>query len=331
MREKFADGNYMDVSTSDAAAVPPCAAGFWRRLAAFIVDCLVLAAIGVLAGVVLADVFVRMGGYARLLGFFIALAYFGVMNSGRCGGQTLGKRLLGLRVVGKHGALLTLPQSLLRYSVLGVPFFLNGAQIGGVTSTPRNYVLSLLIFGGTLAILYLYVFNRQGRRSLHDLVVGSSVVMAQCPVAAVRPMPVKRVHLIVVAVLMAAAAALPAFTGQLAERDDHKDMLVAHNAITAVPGVQSAMVVHNTMLGTPNVESVIVRVNLSERRIEDNALAERLAKLVLANDRKAAAMSAIQVTMIYGYDLGIASSWSSRSYQFTAKALQAPDRVGARR
>ncbi|MBB4724611.1 RDD family protein [Xanthomonas euvesicatoria] len=322
----------MDVSTGEAAVVPPSAAGFWRRLAAFIVDCLVLAAIGILAGVVLADVFVRMGGYARLLGFFIALAYFGVMNSGRCGGQTLGKRLLGLRVVGKHGALLTLPQSLLRYSVLGVPFFLNGAQIGRSTSTSAiDYVLSLLIFGGTLAILYLYVFNRQGRRSLHDLAVGSSVVMAAFPVAAVRPMPIKRVHLIVVCVLMAAAAALPALTGQLAERDDYKDLLVAHKAIIAESGVQSAMVVHNTTLGPPNVESVVVRVNLSERRIEDIALAERLAKLVIANDKKAAAMSAIHVTMIYGYDLGIASSWSSRSYQFTPEALQASGRVGTRR
>ncbi|UXA53225.1 RDD family protein [Xanthomonas prunicola] len=317
---------------SKAAGVTPSAAGFWPRSAAFIVDCLVLAAIGVLAGLVLAEVFVRLGGYARLLGFVIALTYFGVTNSVLCGGQTLGKRLIGVRVVGKTGALLTLPQSLLRYSVLGIPFFLNGAQIDSSAATsPMGYVLSLLIFGGALSIIYLYVFNRQGRRSLHDLAVGSSVVMAQVPVAAVRPMPVRHVHLIVVCVLLIIAAILPVLTAQLAESDDYKDLLVAHKAVSAVPDVRSVMLVHNTLLGTPNGQSVVVQVNLSERRLEDATLAAHIAKVVLANDKKAAAMSAIHVTLLYGYDLGIASSWNSRSYQFTPKALGASSRVEAPR
>lgn len=77
------------------------------------------------------------------------------------------------------------------------------------------------------------------------------------------------------------------------------------------------------MFGTPNVESVVVQVNLCERRIDDKALAEHIAKVVLANDKKAAAMSAIHVTLVYGYDLGIASSWRSMGYQFASKALAA--------
>ncbi|MFB8924445.1 RDD family protein [Xanthomonas arboricola pv. juglandis] len=279
---------------------------------------------GALAGWALLDVFVRMGGYGRLVGFFVALTYFGVMNSVLCKGQTLGKRLLGVRVAGKDDALLALPQSLLRYSVLGVPFFLNGAQFDrDVLLSPLQHVLTLLIFGGTLSILYLYLFNRRGRRSLHDLAVGSSVVTAQTPLAAVGPMPVWRVHLVVVAVLMIAAAAVPAFTGQLAQSDYFKDLLAAHEAVSAEPGVQSARVVHNTVFGTPNVESVVVQVNLSERRIDDKALGEHIARVVLANDKKAAAMSAIRVTLVYGYDLGIASSWRSMGYQFAPKALAA--------
>ncbi|MBB4770773.1 RDD family protein [Xanthomonas sp. LMG 8993] len=302
----------------------PGAAGFWRRSAAFLVDCLVLGVAGALAGWALLDVFVRMGGYGRLFGFFVALTYFGVMNSVLCKGQTLGKRLLGVRVASRDDALLALPQSLLRYSVLGVPFFLNGAQFDrDVLLSPLQYVLTLLIFGGTLSILYLYLFNRRGRRSLHDLAVGSSVVTAQTPLAAVRPMPVWRVHLVVVAVLMIAAAAVPAFTGQLAQSDYFKDLLAAHEAVSAEPGVQSARIVHNTVFGTPNVESVVVQVNLSERRIDDKALAEHLARVVLANDKKAATMSAIHVTLVYGYDLGIASSWRSMGYQFAPKALAA--------
>lgn len=314
----------MEVSIGEAPVAAPCAAGFWRRSGAFVVDGLVLGTVGALAGWVLFDVFARMGGYGRALGFVVALAYFGVMNSALCGGQTLGKRLLGVRVAGKDGALLALPQSLLRYSVLGVPFFLNGAPFDStVLLSPMGYVLSLLIFGGMFSILYLYLFNRHGRRSLHDLAVGSSVVTAQTPVAAVRPVPVWRVHLAVVGVLMAAAAAVPAFTGQLAQSDYFKDLLVAHEAVNAEPGVQYAQVMHNTAFGTPNVESVTAQVNLSERRVDDSAFAEHIAKVILANDKKAAAMSAIHVTMVYGYDLGIASSWRSKGYQFAPEALAA--------
>lgn len=308
----------MEVSTA------PCAAGFWRRSAAFVVDCLVLGAAGALAGLALVDVFARMGGYGRALGFVIALTYFGVMNSALCNGQTLGKRLLGVRVVGKNGDLLTPLQSLLRYSVLGIPFFLNGAQLDDeVLRSPVLYVLSLVIFGGILSILYLYLFNRRGRRSLHDLAVGSVVVVAHAEGAMVQPMPVWPVHLAVVAVLMVAAAAIPQLTGQLAQSDYFKDLLAAHEAVSAEPGVQSAQVVHNTAFGKTNVKSVIVQINLAEPRIDDNTFAEHIAKVVLASDKRAAAMSAIQVTLVYGYDLGIASSWRSNSYRFAPNALAA--------
>lgn len=316
----------MELSTEEAPVAASCAAGFWRRSIAFLVDALVLGLVGALAGWALFDVFARMGGYARAIGFAAALAFFGLMNSAPFGGQTLGKRLLGVRVVGKDGALLSLPQSLLRYTVLGVPFFLNWAPFDTtVLFSPFGYILSLVIFGGMFSILYLYVFNRRGRRSLHDLAIGSSVVTAQTPVAVVRPAPVWRVHLAVVGLLLAAAAVVPAFTGRLAQSELFKDLLVAYEAVNAEPGVQYAQLSHSTSFrsGAANVQSVVAQVNLAEPRVDDGAFAERIARVILANDRKASAMSVIQVTLVYGYDLGIASSWRSQSYQFAPKALAA--------
>lgn len=322
----------MEFSTGEAQVAAPCAAGFWRRSIAFISDALVLGFVGALAGWALFDELARMGGYGRALGFVVALAFFGVMNSALCGGQTLGKRLLGVRVVGKNGSLLSLPQSLLRYSVLGVPFFLNGAPFDTtVVLSPMGYFLSLVIFGGMFSILYLYVFNRHGRRSLHDLVVGSSVVTALTPVATVRPAPVWRVHLAVVGVLLAAATAVPAFTGRLAQSEYFKDLLLAYEAVNAAPGVQYAQLSHNTAFrsGTPNVESVVAQVNLAEQRVDDGAFAKHIAELILATDKKAPAMSAIHVTLVYGYDLGISTSWRSKSYRFAPEALAAGDGAAA--
>lgn len=309
----------MEVSTGEAPVAAPCAAGFWRRSLAFVVDGLVLGVVGAGAGWLAFDVFASWGGYGRAVGFVVALAYFGVMNSALFGGQTLGKRLLEVRVVGKDGTLLSLPQSLLRYAVLGVPFFLNGAQFNtAVLFSAASYVLSLLVFGGMFSILYLYVFNRHGRRSLHDLAVGSSVVTAASPIAAVRPSPVWRVHLVVVGLLLVAAAAVPAFTGRLVQGEYFKDLLVAYEAVNAEPGVQSAQISHSTAFrsGSPNVESVVALVILAESRTDDAAFAEHIAKVIFANDKKAATKSAIHVTLVYGFDLGIASSWRSQAYQF---------------
>lgn len=104
----------------------PEIAGFWRRIFAFVIDCLLLGVVGWMLGAIFFDVLARMGSYARLIGFAIALAYFGIGNSRLGSGQTLGKRLLGLRVVDGHHAILSLPRSLARYVVLGIPFFVGG-------------------------------------------------------------------------------------------------------------------------------------------------------------------------------------------------------------
>ena len=88
---------------------------------------MLLGIIGIVAGLIFYDSFVRLGGWGRLIGLGVVLPYFGVLNSRIGAGQTLGKRLLKVRVVGVGGAPLPVPRSLLRTTVLAVPWFLNGA------------------------------------------------------------------------------------------------------------------------------------------------------------------------------------------------------------
>lgn len=84
-------------------------AGFWARLAAVIVDSLVLGVpLGVLASLVRDDVgFALSAGYGyqrdgplwlNVLGLLVGIAYYGALEGGATG-QTLGKRALGIRVV----------------------------------------------------------------------------------------------------------------------------------------------------------------------------------------------------------------------------------------
>src|SRR5580698_9064311 len=99
-----------------AATVPASAAiaGFWRRLAALFIDMILLAIVGFVIGTLAFRQLVEMGQSARLIGAAITLVYYGVLNSGLGGGGTLGKRMLGLRVVRRNGQTIGLARSLLR-------------------------------------------------------------------------------------------------------------------------------------------------------------------------------------------------------------------------
>lgn len=66
-------------------------AGFWRRFGATFIDGILL---GLLTGIFVA--LLKAGGYA--LGFIVGISYYTYFEGG-LRGQTLGKRVLGIRVV----------------------------------------------------------------------------------------------------------------------------------------------------------------------------------------------------------------------------------------
>src|ERR1700722_15306873 len=111
--------------------------GFWRRVLALFLDSFVLGVFGWTFGFFLFDFFARLGGWGRLIGFGVALVYFGRFNSGLEKGKTIGKRIMGIEVIDSAGSHISLGRSLLRYLVLGVPFFLNGALLpGSILTSP---------------------------------------------------------------------------------------------------------------------------------------------------------------------------------------------------
>jgi len=102
--------------------------GFWRRIGALVVDAVILGVAGLGLGLVFEEQFVKLGSWGRFVGFFVAFAYFGVMNSHVSGGQTFGKKLLKIKVVNTDNQPITVLRSLSRFIILGIPFFLNGAH-----------------------------------------------------------------------------------------------------------------------------------------------------------------------------------------------------------
>ena len=228
-------------TTNESNAAPPIA-GFWRRLGAFFLDYLALGVIGGTVGFFMADEFVRLGPWGRLLGFSVALIYFGVLNSNITGGQTLGKRVLKVKVVPTDGAPLAVAKSFLRFLPLGAPWFLINAQLPeSVLLSFGLYALSVAIFGIGILIIYLYVFNRRSRQSLHDLLVGSYVVSADTSGPVIAP-AVWQGHLAVCALLLVASGATPYFTKNLAASEPFASLMDISHALNSEPWVLHAKV-----------------------------------------------------------------------------------------
>lgn len=299
--------------------------GFWRRLAALVVDVLLLGTVGFLLGLLFSEQFIALGPWGRWLGFIIELAYFGLLNSRLGNGQTLGKRLLKIRVVDGESQLLSLPRAMVRAAILATPFALNG------TSASNLYLmvpLSVLLFGGLFSILYLYLFNRRTRQSLHDLAVGSFVVNADALESDTEREPIWPWHLRLVGLIFIVAAAVPFFTEHLAQMPLFQNLLVIEQQLQQEPGVRSVVgvTIQKRLYGgdaghdaRPVIRAQIV---LTENRLQDAALAKRLASRIATTMPDASEVEAIQIILVQGYDIGIFSSWMTKGYSFSPAQLR---------
>lgn len=173
------------------------AAPFGRRIVAFLINWYVgslvtavpVAAVAVSLGYQATDQNVLdypapWGLIAAVTGIVAGVVYYGVVPM-LTKGQTLGKRLLGLRIVGRDGERATACQLVLR-QVLGL-ILLEQAAVG--TSTVVQQVIALLA-GATAATVVMWVgyaltlasFAVCGaapsHRALHDLISGTRVVPA---------------------------------------------------------------------------------------------------------------------------------------------------------
>jgi uncharacterized RDD family membrane protein YckC len=69
-----------------------------RRLAAFVIDLLLLAIIGHAVGIVFFKVVTQWGPYGRIFGFVLMTGYLGTGASVLLHGRSIGKRVCGLEV-----------------------------------------------------------------------------------------------------------------------------------------------------------------------------------------------------------------------------------------
>jgi uncharacterized RDD family membrane protein YckC len=298
---------------------------FWPRIWAFLLDALVLGGGGMLLGLFCFDALAHMGDWARLIGFAFCLLYFGVMGSSLGGGQTLGQRLLKIAVVDRHGRSVSLGRSCARAAILGIPYVLNGAF---ATGRLAGLLVSLGGVGIGGAILYLYLFNRRSRQSLHDLATGTYVVGVSAG-EGVAAAPLWRGHLVVVALWFALAASGACFNlSPVIKASWFAQLVKVQQAILASGDVRGASVnlgknttIYNGVHRTTN--SLSVAATWKRRPIDYQASASEIAAIVLNQYAQPPEVDQIRVTIVYGYTLGIASGWVNRDFTHSPAEWQA--------
>ncbi len=298
--------------------------GFWRRLGAFFIDSIMLGIVGLILGIFFGDYFAQFGGWGRAIGFPIAAMYFTIMNSSLSNGQTLGKKVLNIQVINKDGKLLSPIQSFFRYSILGAPYFLNGAQFSEeILSSILGYFLSFAVFGMGLSIVYLFIFNRRTRQSLHDIIMGTCVVYSGAK-DKLETKSIWVVHYAVCAILLFALALAPLFNGNLAKSDFFSALSETRSEILSLPEVVSANINDGkstftsfTKDKTTTTYYISTNVMLLTDQIEDEDVAVKIAKIILEQHPEAHKRNIIQVILTYGYDIGIASKWRNNKYSFS--------------
>lgn len=308
----------------NAIEVPaPVIAGFWRRLGAFIIDVLLLGAIGIVLGLLFSTQFAALGAWGRAVGFIIATAYFGWSESRRGGGRSLGKKVMGLAVVTRTGAALSTPKSVARAAIFCLAYFLNGASLGATAG--REWLIlfqSVLIIGLVIGVFYLLVFNRRTRQSLHDLAVGAYVVKAGPGMFALPALPVWRGHFVIVGVTILALSG----AGMLLLKQHAMAALVAtQQAVSALPGIDRVSVVESVnMTGETRTHRLLISAFVDAEATPDaEVVALQVAQAALNNAAGRDARQEIVVTILSGYDIGIASGSRWESFGHTATQWRA--------
>jgi len=297
--------------------------GFWRRVGAFFIDSIILGLLGLVLGLFFSQQFVELGGWGRAIGFPIAALYFAVLNSRIGGGQTIGKRAFKIQVVDRGGELMSLPKSTLRYSIIGVPYFLNGAILSESFLYPVGfYIVSLLVFGFGLSIVYLFVFNRNTRQSLHDIITGTYVIQKNSESSEALK-PIWPVHYAITGVLMVLSLLAPIFMGQIIQGEFFSELLKTRERIQNVPQVVNATIQDgqssfSEISGESKTTTYLsAQVVINNQNIENEELAARIANVILETHKDATQRNLIQVSLTYGYDIGIASKWTRYRYSFS--------------
>jgi len=295
------------------------------RFAAYLIDIILLGVFGMILGLLLRSSFAKMGYQGLLVGFSISLAYFGFCNSKIFKGQTVGKKTLNLRVVNSDYSTLSVWKSILRSSIYTIPFFFLNYRIIGWSELSASYVGKSIICLSFLIVLPIhFIMNTPTRQALHDLFLGTYVIntngYSEVPLGKSRILPTTITGII--AVFLISLFVLLNIINKnknqvvqelvpIKEKIDNLDK-VAYSAISRNTSTTRQFGSDEISKSNYLLINIVLKDNLisgaSPDDLEKISPVKDAIKIVLSDYKELNNLDYIQVSLMYGFNIGISKS-----------------------
>ena len=143
---------------------------FLHRSLAFIIDITLLSALSYILGFLLMTTQLLNEPWESIISLSLIIGYFSIFNSDKMKG-TLGKKILKIEVLNYNLKPLSMKESLIRYSILVMPYFLFEYLETTVINTFSS--ITALNYCYYFAIIYFMITDKVLRRSYHDFLTKS--------------------------------------------------------------------------------------------------------------------------------------------------------------
>ncbi len=304
-----------------ANEVQPIAA-LWRRFVAYMVDIIILALPTLVGGLLFFDAASSLGEWGRLVAVALIVAYFAYFDSRLGGGQSIGKRLLHIKVTHRNGSFLSPLAAGFRALILAIPLELNGFSLPLGASPLMYFLVSFLLFGLLFSISYLFVFNRS-RRSLHDLFTGAVVVDTRAVRAPVLS-PLWHGHLVAVILLTAATVAFslpqPQHDTQFMELEEIRASVQAMPEVRGVGGFRGTMTHWSSNQGSEKFKLLRLDVTLRHKPETSDYGAHNIEDVIFTKYAQTIGDARVALVLRHGFEFGNISSYYKRFVKNTSVA-----------
>jgi hypothetical protein len=171
-----------------------------------------------------------------------------------------------------------------------------------------TYLLTLIIFGVGGTVVYLFLFNRPSRRTLHDLAAGT-IVVKRVDSRSAHP-GLWRGHVVILCVLMTILVASVIASAVIIDQPLISDLLHVLEAVESSSDIQSAGVFSGRRWG-PQGSGTYFKVfgllRSSPESLEEYS--DSIASLIFKEYPEIVEADQLWIALAYGYDIGISRSY----------------------
>lgn len=296
-----------------------------RRIVAFILDLIALGIIGLILGAMLSDYFVLASVHGILIGWFVSTICFAMGNSKIMSGQTVGKNLMKIEVVGNDGEHLSFTRGLTRALWFTTPYFLI-EYFQGIALLPEimSNVLGALNIAYYVGLVYFFFINKNSHQTVHDIFTKTLVKHVEQEHERISTKISKsKVYVyagivgIIIASIISTAFWFTQKTNLIEVFEANEEVLT--QIVEEVYGIDEVLRVESSKIHVDVnsdvgiVVDVWTKSSLVELNIEN--IYDEIIEILNSKSFKINRLNYVKITLKYGYDIGIANYTKTESWK----------------